>query len=70
MPTNLRLGLYYCAIFIGTGASLPYMPVWFRSQGLSGAEIGIILAAPSLARIVISPMAALWPTASASAARR
>ncbi|WGM38934.1 MFS transporter [Caulobacter sp. NIBR1757] len=60
MPTNLRLGLYYCAIFIGTGASLPYMPVWFRAQGLSGAEIGIILAAPSLARIVISPMAAVW----------
>ncbi len=60
MPTNLRLGLYYCAIFIGTGASLPYMPVWFRSQGLSGAEIGIILAAPALARVVISPMAAVW----------
>lgn len=60
MPTNLRLGLYYCAIFIGTGASLPYMPVWFRAQGLSGAEIGIILAAPSLARIVISPAAAIW----------
>ena len=60
MPTNLRLGLYYCAIFIGTGASLPYMPVWFRSQGLRGAEIGIILAAPSLARIVISPIAAIW----------
>lgn len=60
MPTNLRLGLYYCAIFIGTGASLPYMPVWFRAQGLSGAEIGIILAAPSLARIIISPFAAIW----------
>ena len=60
MPTQLRLGLYYCAIFIGTGASLPYMPVWFRAQGLSGAEIGVILAAPSLARIVISPVAAVW----------
>ncbi|RYF92877.1 MAG: MFS transporter, partial [Caulobacteraceae bacterium] len=60
MPTQLRLGLYYCAIFIGTGASLPYMPVWFRAQGLSGAEIGVILAAPSLARIIISPVAAVW----------
>lgn len=60
MPTQLRLGLYYAAIFIGTGASLPYMPVWFRSQGLSGAEIGIILAAPMLARIVVSPLAAVW----------
>ncbi len=60
MPTNLRLGLYYAAIFIGTGASLPYMPVWFRAQGLSGAEIGAILAAPMLARIVVSPLAAIW----------
>lgn len=60
MPTNLRLGLYYAAIFIGTGASLPYMPVWFREQGLSGAQIGAILAAPMLARIIISPLAAIW----------
>lgn len=60
MPTNLRLGLYYAAIFIGTGVSLPYMPVWFRAQGLSGAEIGAILAAPALARIVLSPIAAIW----------
>ncbi|HYE44845.1 MAG TPA: MFS transporter [Caulobacter sp.] len=60
MSTPLRLGLYYAAIFIGTGASLPYMPVWFRSQGLSGAEIGVILAAPALVRIVVSPLAAVW----------
>jgi PPP family 3-phenylpropionic acid transporter len=60
MSTQLRLGLYYAAIFIGTGASLPYMPVWFRSQGLSGAEIGMILAGPALVRVVISPLAAVW----------
>ncbi|MBI1408075.1 MAG: MFS transporter [Caulobacter sp.] len=60
MPTSLRLGLFYAAIFIGTGASLPYIPVWFRAQGLSGAQIGVILAAPMMVRIVISPMLAIW----------
>lgn len=53
-------GLFYCSIFIGTGASLPYMPVWFRAHGLSGLQIGIILSAPMLARIVIAPALAVW----------
>ncbi|MDP1629955.1 MAG: MFS transporter [Caulobacter sp.] len=60
MSRTLRLGLFYCSIFIGTGASLPFMPVWFRAQGLSGLEIGIILSAPMLARIVITPLLAVW----------
>jgi PPP family 3-phenylpropionic acid transporter len=60
MPRVLRLGLFYCSIFIGTGASLPYMPVWFRAHGLSGAQIGVILAAPMLARVVITPFLAVW----------
>lgn len=37
MPVTLRLGLFYGAIFIGTGASSPYLPVWFAHHGLSGA---------------------------------
>jgi PPP family 3-phenylpropionic acid transporter len=60
MPLTLRLGLFYAAIFVGTGASLPYMPVWFKAQGLSGAQIGVILAAPMLVRIVVSPLLAIW----------
>lgn len=60
MPRALQLGLFYCTIFIGTGVSLPYMPVWFRAQGLSGAEIGVILSAPMLARIVVTPVMAVW----------
>ena len=54
------LGLFYGSIFIGTGASLPYMPVWFRAQGLSGLQIGVILAAPMLARLFITPVLAVW----------
>ena len=46
MTPALRLGLYYSAIFLGTGAVAPYMPIWFAARGLSGAEIGLILSAP------------------------
>ncbi|MFA7262121.1 MAG: MFS transporter [Caulobacter sp.] len=60
MSRAILFGLFYCSIFIGTGASLPYMPVWFRAQGLSGAQIGVILAAPMLARVVITPVLAVW----------
>ncbi|WP_366501715.1 MFS transporter [Phenylobacterium sp.] len=56
----VRLGLYYSAIFIGTGASSPYMPVWFHHHGLSGAQIGLILSLPMLARALSAPMLAIW----------
>ena len=60
MSSALRIGLYYAALLIGTGASAPYAGVWFRAQGLSGAAIGLILAAPSLGRAVTGPVLALW----------
>src|SRR5580693_4560361 len=60
MPTTLALGLFYAALFVGGGASLPFMPVWFKAQGLSGTEIGVILAAPSFARTLAAPALALW----------
>ena len=52
MSQPVRLGLVYAALFIGTGASAPYIPVWFAHRGLNGAEIGLILSAPMLARRV------------------
>lgn len=60
MSRAILLGLFYCSIFIGTGVSLPYMPVWFKAHGLSGAQIGLILSGPMLARIVITPLLAVW----------
>ena len=39
---------------------MPFMPVWFRAQGLGGAQIGLILSAPLLARVVVGPALALW----------
>ena len=60
MSLPLRLGLYYSAIFVGTGASSPYLPVWFAQHGLSGAQIGLILALPLMARTVTAPLMAVW----------
>lgn len=60
MSLPVRLGLYYSAIFVGTGASSPYMPVWFAHQGLSGAQIGLILSLPMLARAFTAPLLAVW----------
>ena len=60
MPVIAGLGLYYSAIFIGSGASLPFMPVWFQAAGLSGAQIAIIVAAPQFAQTLTGPLIALW----------
>lgn len=60
MPIAVRLGLFYSALFIGSGASAPYIGVWFQAHGLSGSAIGLILAAPALGRAVTGPAIALW----------
>jgi PPP family 3-phenylpropionic acid transporter len=60
MPMTVRLGLFYGAIFVGTGASSPYLPVWFAHHGLSGAQIGLILSLPGLARVVTAPLLGVW----------
>lgn len=60
MSLPVRLGLFYSAIFLGTGAAAPYMPVWFKAHGLSGAQIGLILSAPMLARALTAPGIAMW----------
>lgn len=60
MSLPIRLGLFYSAVFVGTGASSPYMPVWFAHHGLSGAQIGLILSLPMLARAFTAPLLAVW----------
>ncbi|RAK60646.1 MFS transporter [Phenylobacterium hankyongense] len=60
MSLPVRLGLFYGTIFVGTGANSPYMPVWFAHHGLSGAQIGLILSLPMLARVFTAPLLAVW----------
>ena len=55
-----RTGLHYALMFAGTGVSLPYAGLWMKAQGLSGAEIGVLLAAPMLGRLITGPAIAIW----------
>jgi MFS transporter, PPP family, 3-phenylpropionic acid transporter len=60
LKTVQRQALFYALLFTGSGASLPYIPLWFADKGLKGAEIGLILALPLLLRAVTGPIAGLW----------
>lgn len=54
------MALQYVLLFGATGVSLPFAGLWFSAQGLSGAQIGTLLAVPMLARVVTGPMLAVW----------
>ena len=54
------MATFYALIFGGTGVSLPYISPWFTAHGLTGAEIGVVLGAPMLFRLVSSPLIAVW----------
>jgi PPP family 3-phenylpropionic acid transporter len=60
MSTALRLGLVYVALYVGNGAGTPFMPVWLSAKGLTGAQVGLVLALPMLLQILTSPILALW----------
>ena len=62
----LRLGLVYSALYAANGIASPYMPLWFRAVGLSGEQIGLLLAMPMLARIVAGPALGLYKRCLAS----
>lgn len=51
----IRLSLFYAAIFLLIGFHLPYFPVWLAWRGLSAQEIGVVLAAPLVIRILFTP---------------
>jgi PPP family 3-phenylpropionic acid transporter len=52
----LRLSLLYGAFFIYAGLSLPFMPAWLAAKGLDAREIGIVLAAPMVVRVIAVPL--------------
>ena len=55
-----RLGLFYVVSYLGTGVSLPFIATYFHSRGLTGAQIGLILALPMLIRPFTGPALAVW----------
>jgi predicted MFS family arabinose efflux permease len=61
MPNIVRVTLLIMFVHLSLGAIMPYLPVWLgQTKGLSGAQIGIILASSSFGRIVVGPLAAAW----------
>jgi PPP family 3-phenylpropionic acid transporter len=60
MTAAPRMALQYVLLFGATGVSLPFAGLWLSAQGLSGAQIGTLLAVPMLARVITGPMLAVW----------
>ena len=60
LSSPTRLGLFYVVSYLGTGVSLPFIATYFRSRGLTGAQIGLILALPMLIRPFTGPVLAVW----------
>lgn len=60
LTTPLRQAVFYTLLFAGTGASLPFMPLWLKTHGMTSAQIGLILAAPLLLRAVTGPLGGVW----------
>jgi MFS transporter, PPP family, 3-phenylpropionic acid transporter len=50
-----RLSFLYAALFFEIGVNLPFFPLWLRDKSLGDEAIGIVLAAPLLARIIANP---------------
>jgi PPP family 3-phenylpropionic acid transporter len=53
----VRMATFYAAFFLFGGIQMPYLPAWLQARGLDDREIGIVLAAPMLIRIVAVPLA-------------
>jgi MFS transporter, PPP family, 3-phenylpropionic acid transporter len=61
MPNIARVTLFITCAHLALGAIIPYLPVWLgATKGLSGAQIGIVLASSSFGRIFFGPLAAAW----------
>jgi PPP family 3-phenylpropionic acid transporter len=52
-----RLAGLYAAIFIMGGIQLPFFPVWLKAKGLDAGMIGLVLAAPTMVRVLAIPVA-------------
>jgi MFS transporter, PPP family, 3-phenylpropionic acid transporter len=52
-----RMALFYASTFVALGVHLPFLPVWLAAKGLAAETIGIVLALPTLLRLVAIPLA-------------
>jgi PPP family 3-phenylpropionic acid transporter len=57
---SVRLSLFYAAIFLVAGVSMPWFPVYLQSRGLSPDEIGLLLAVGFWIKPVANPIGSRW----------
>jgi PPP family 3-phenylpropionic acid transporter len=55
---QVRLALFYAALFSLVGVHLPFWPVWLASRGLGATEIGVVLAAGVGVKVIANPLVA------------
>jgi PPP family 3-phenylpropionic acid transporter len=51
-----RLAIFYAALFVLPGIQMPFFPVWLEAKGVDTGMIGIVLAAPIVARLLAVPV--------------
>lgn len=57
----VRVGLYMAVMFFGFGSIVPFLPRFFaEDKALTGAALGLVLAAAQLGRIVTGPLLGAW----------
>lgn len=49
-------------VFLGIGLIIPVLPVYLKDLGLTGADLGVLVAVFALAQMFISPFGGLWQT--------
>lgn len=53
-----RVATLYAGMFVMSGIQLPFFPVWLKAKGLDPQMIGVVLAAPIVARVIAVPLVA------------
>jgi PPP family 3-phenylpropionic acid transporter len=51
-----RLAIFYAALFVQLGIQMPFFPVWLKAKDVDAGMIGIVLAAPIVARLLAVPV--------------
>ena len=51
-----RLALFYAGFMFVLGMQVPFLPLWLQSRGLGSQEIAVVLAAPIVMRMFVTPV--------------
>jgi PPP family 3-phenylpropionic acid transporter len=55
---GLRAGFFYAALLLAMGILVPFFPLWLEARQLNATQIGIVVAAPMLVRVIAAPIVA------------